>query len=68
MRVGRDIRDAIAALDAELLQRLRPLVASDEDVFIRQANSSIDNGFPRSIQAPRSSCELQGREGVSIRP
>jgi hypothetical protein len=41
MGVGRDIGDAIAGLDAELLQHRRPAVAALEELRVREALRAI---------------------------
>src|SRR5207237_10850075 len=63
VRVRRDVRDAVAAPDAERLQRRRPPIASIEKLRVRQAQRPVDEGFAVGIQRARPAGEVERSQG-----
>lgn len=63
MRVGRDVRDAVAGGDAQLLQRRRPFVAALEELRVRQTERAVDDRLALGVQAACATRKLEGREG-----
>ena len=67
--VGRDVRDAIALLDAELLgHRRRPAIAAVAELLVGQPQVAVDQRFVVGIEAPRPAHEVEGGEWSLHRP
>ncbi len=63
LRVGvrRDVRDAVAARDAERLQRRRPAVAPIEELRVGEPQRAVDERLALRVQRARAPRELQRR-------
>src|SRR4030095_6756355 len=57
-----DVDNAVALLDAERLQGGRPAIAALQELLVREALVTIDDGLTRGVQATRTPGELEGCE------
>src|SRR5205085_8728698 len=61
MRVGCDVRDAIAVPNSELvLEYLRPPIAAIEELVVGKTEVTVNHCFTLSIQSARPSREFHG--------
>ena len=62
MRVGRDVRDPVAACDAQILEGARPAIASLKERLVGQAARAVDDRFAAGVEPPRAAGELERGE------
>ena len=68
VRVGRDVGDAIALLDAEALQRRRPAIAAIEELAVGPALRAVNDAFAVARTACRARrMNSSGVSGTSMR-
>jgi hypothetical protein len=63
MRIRRDVRDAIAGLDAERLQRHRPPIATIEELRVGEPQVAVHDRFTVWVQSACASGEVERGEG-----
>jgi hypothetical protein len=58
MRVWCDVSHAIARLQAQLLERGRPLITASEELVVGKSQIAINNRFSLGIELARPAREL----------
>ncbi|GAC1682200.1 MAG: hypothetical protein PVS2B1_00520 [Candidatus Dormibacteraceae bacterium] len=59
MRVGRDVCNAVALLDAQALERGGPPVTALEELRVREAEVAVHDSFTLPIQLSSAARELE---------